>query len=108
MIVNYKLTPYEDLVNAISDDGLSTTFKIGSGQMSDDYQAWIDLGNTPEEYQTAAELAAIEAIAYIGLRQSAYPSIPDQLDMIYWDNINNTTVWIDTITQIKTTYPKPE
>lgn len=30
-----------------------------------------------------------------------YPPITTQLDMMYWDAINGTTVWIDTITAIK-------
>jgi len=40
-------------------------------------------------------------------RIKAYPSIMDQLDMIYQDKINNTTTWVDTITAIKSQYSKP-
>lgn len=36
-----------------------------------------------------------------------YPDIGDQLDMIYHDKLNNTTIWIDTITAIKVANPKP-
>ena len=43
---------------------------------------------------------------YITLRQQAYPSLQDQQDMQYWDAINGTTVWQDTITAIKEEYPK--
>lgn len=43
---------------------------------------------------------------YIELRQVAYPPISDQLDMLYWDTINGTTTWKDTISQIKAQYPK--
>ena len=109
MIINYKLTQFEELVNAVNDDGTWTTFKLGSGQMSDNYQAWLDLGNTPEEYQTAAELAAIEATAYIGLRQAEYSkkSWGEQLDMQYWDRVNLTTLYDDWIASIKAMYPKP-
>ena len=39
-------------------------------------------------------------------RDRVYPSIQDQLDMQYWDNINGTTQWKDLITQIKTDNPK--
>lgn len=39
-------------------------------------------------------------------RASAYPSIQEQLDMQYWDSINGTTVWQDTIQAIKAKYPK--
>lgn len=39
-------------------------------------------------------------------RQDEYPSVSEQLDMIYWDKINNTNNWITTISQIKEKYPK--
>ena len=44
---------------------------------------------------------------YVELRQSEYPVIGDQLDMQYWDKINSTTVWKDTIQAVKEKYPKP-
>ena len=43
---------------------------------------------------------------YIPHRQRAYPSIAEQLDMLYWDMENGTTHWRDTIREIKQTYPK--
>jgi len=39
-------------------------------------------------------------------RANDYPSIQDQLDMQYWDGINNTTTWKDAITKVKTDNPK--
>ena len=48
-----------------------------------------------------------KAVAYRDQRRIAYPPIGDQLDMIYWDQINGTTVWRDTITAVKTAHPKP-
>lgn len=36
-----------------------------------------------------------------------YPSVGDQLDMVYHDMMDSTTVWMDTITKIKTDNPKP-
>ena len=51
--------------------------------------AWID----PNEYKYQRELA--------------YPSIQEQLDMQYWDKINNTTTWQDAIDAVKAQYPKP-
>ena len=42
---------------------------------------------------------------YIENRLKEYPSIGDQLDMIFWDKINNTNNWIDTIGNIKKKYP---
>ena len=44
---------------------------------------------------------------YARFRREAYPSLPDQLDMIYHDQINSTSYWLDAITDVKNTYPKP-
>lgn len=46
--------------------------------------------------------------SYVDQRIAAYPSLSDQLDMIYWDKINGTTDWLDLISEIKAKYPKPE
>lgn len=41
-------------------------------------------------------------------RINEYPSIEDQLDMQYHDQLEGTTVWIDTIQAIKLKYPVEE
>jgi len=66
------------------------------------YLAWVEDGNTPEAAAVAPEPT------YEDLRRKAYPEIGDQLDMIYWDGVNNTTLWADEIARIKALYPKPE
>lgn len=43
---------------------------------------------------------------YAEKRRNEYPPIPEQLDMIYWDKINNTNLWQEKITEIKNKYPK--
>ena len=43
---------------------------------------------------------------YATLRQQEYPSREEQLDMMYWDKVNGTTTWEDTIQAIKDKYPK--
>jgi hypothetical protein len=40
-------------------------------------------------------------------RAKAYPSLEEQMDMQYWDNVNGTTTWSDKIAEIKALYPKP-
>lgn len=50
----------------------------------------------------------VQANEYIEKRKLEYPSIPDQLDMIYHDMMDNTSIWKDTITGIKNKYPKPK
>lgn len=43
---------------------------------------------------------------YSEKRREEYPPIEEQLDMIYWDNVNGTSFWKDKITEIKEKYPK--
>lgn len=45
---------------------------------------------------------------YVEKRRSAYPPIPEQLDMIYWDKVNGTDLWKEKIAEIKAAYPKPD
>ena len=39
-------------------------------------------------------------------RAKDYPSIQEQLDMQYWDKINNTNNWEQAINAVKNKYPK--
>ena len=39
-------------------------------------------------------------------RANSYPSIQEQLDMQYWDNVNDTTTWKDAIAKVKSDNPK--
>jgi hypothetical protein len=63
---------------------------------------------------TMAQLDDFEAqaIAYEQLqdilnnRRIAYPSIPDQLDMLYWDKVNGTENWLNSIESVKNRFPK--
>ena len=59
------------------------------------------------ELDIAAFAADLAANGYKDQRASAYPSIQEQLDMQYWDGVNGTTIWADTIAQIKSENPKP-
>lgn len=43
---------------------------------------------------------------YVENRLESYPSISDQLDMLYWDKVNGTNNWEQSITEIKEKYPK--
>jgi hypothetical protein len=60
--------------------------------------SWYLVGYTPQAPEpTYAEKRAME-----------YPSIQDQLDMLYWDKVNGTNIWQEKITEIKAKYPKEE
>ena len=43
---------------------------------------------------------------YSQKRAAEYPSVEEQLDMIYWDKVNQTNKWQETISAIKNKYPK--
>ena len=56
-------------------------------------------------YETAGNTAeALQTV--LNNRATSYPTIQEQLDMQYWDGINNTTTWKDAITKVKTDNPK--
>ncbi len=77
-----------------SVDGVTMEFS------EDDYEKRkINLGNEKWNEQQ---------FGYIQARQAAYGSISDQLDMIYWDKVNDTTTWQDHIAKVKSDNPKPE
>lgn len=40
------------------------------------------------------------------LRRAGYGSVQDQLDMIYWDQVNGTSKWKDHVAQVKAANPK--
>lgn len=62
---------------------------------------------TQREAEEAAAKTEQAANAYKVSREENYPSIREQLDMQYWDQVNGTTTWKDAITKVKSDYPKP-
>lgn len=80
---------------------------------------WIIRGETiewlspeisqPTEEEIQAEIVRLQAEydANQYQRDRVYPSIQDQLDMQYWDKVNGTTIWEDTIAKVKADTPKP-
>ena len=80
--------------------------------IDNDILIWKDESQTePTESEINAEIARLDQIytneKYKRDRASAYPSIQDQLDMQYWDQVNSTTTWKDAIAKVKSDYPKP-
>jgi len=41
-------------------------------------------------------------------RREAYGDIGAQLDMQYWDGVNDTTVWADHVAAVKAAHSKPD
>ena len=58
------------------------------------------------ETKIAQLKTAYDNLEYQRKRAAEYPSIQDQLDMQYWDNVNNTTKWEDAIAKVKADNPK--
>ena len=51
-------------------------------------------------------IAEYNAKQYQRDRAKEYPSIQEQLDLQYWDKINNTNKWEEAINAVKQKYPK--
>lgn len=49
-----------------------------------------------------------DAEQYKRNRLKEYPSIEDQLDLLYHDKVNGTNKWVEALTVVKDKYPKPE
>ena len=63
----------------------------------------FDADGNPVTYDKTAVQAYIDAHAYIAKRQQAYPSIADQLDILYHSGFD---AWKSAIQAVKETYPK--
>ena len=74
----------------------------------------FDENNNPvilDEAKVSDELARLQAEydaqEYARNRATAYASTGDQLDMQYWDSVNDTTTWKDHVASVKDQFPKP-
>jgi len=81
---------------------------------NDGQGAYISEWNSdqPQPSESAIEAAHAEwqaeydAQEYARNRATAYASTGDQLDMQYWDSVNDTTTWKDHIASVKAQFPK--
>ena len=80
------------------------------GLTAKQYDGYIEVGEVEQAYNgnwyIKGYAPAEPEKSYIEKRLAEYPSIPDQLDMIYWDKVNGTNIWVDKISEIKNKYPK--
>ena len=82
----------------------TTGASIPFDDANSDYQQFIQ--DVAEQGIEIVEGPDIVEPDYATLRQQEYPSREEQLDMMYWDKVNGTTTWEDTIQTIKDKYPK--
>jgi len=73
---------------------------------------WKDSRITkPTEAEVNAEVTRLTNLEksneYQRTRASQYPSLEEQLDLQYWDQVNGTTKWKEAIAKIKSDNPKP-
>ena len=88
--------------NLILSSELNISFPINPA--NSDYQQFIQ--DVAEQGIGIVEGPDVVQPSYAELRASEYPSREEQLDMMYWDKINGTTTWEDTIQAIKDRHPK--
>lgn len=78
---------------------------------SEDGIEWAEGTDAIPQETLDAKLAEFEAeyaaSGYAIARRDAYPSIKDQLDMMFHDQVNGTTTWKDAIQAVKDANPKP-
>ena len=99
----YKVEFYSE-VNVFVILHLNEGARIPQDPANRDYQKFIQ--DVAEQGIEIVEGPDIIEPDYTTLRQQEYPSREAQLDMMYWDKVNGTTVWEDTIQAIKDKYPK--
>tara|TARA_R100000781_G_scaffold16130_1_gene13319 strand:+ start:400 stop:696 length:297 start_codon:yes stop_codon:yes gene_type:complete len=65
----------------------------------------------PTEAELDAEVIRLQADydskKYQRDREIQYPSLQEQLDLQYWDQVNGTTKWKEAIAKVKSDNPKP-
>ena len=66
----------------------------------------LEISKADIETKMVEVQAEYDANQYQRDRATAYPSIQEQLDMQYWDNVNGTTNWEDAIAKVKADNPK--
>ena len=92
-------------------------YKINSNDTIKKENSYIPIDSANRHYQQFIQDVAEQGIEivegpdiiepdYATLRSQEYPSREEQLDMMYWDKVNGTTTWEDTIQAIKDKYPK--
>jgi len=80
---------------------------VGDDESALDNIEWGE-GTTPiaKEDIIAKEAEIQTRDAHMRLRRLKYPSVKEQLDMQYHDQVNGTTTWKDAIQAVKDAYPK--
>ena len=79
------------------------TYAVDGG---DNKLVWKSGSPQPSVSDCEAAHLSWESKEYARNRATAYASTGDQLDMQYWDSVNDTTTWKDHIASVKAQFPK--
>tara|TARA_B100000424_G_C22842250_1_gene449444 strand:+ start:605 stop:928 length:324 start_codon:yes stop_codon:yes gene_type:complete len=91
------VTVIQDSKGAFKADGTEVTL----------VQSAIDAARVELDNEAAASAYQRSRTGEEGETDTIYLPIQEQLDLMYWDQINGTTNWKDHITAVKAKYPKP-
>tara|TARA_R100001594_G_scaffold121727_1_gene157683 strand:+ start:946 stop:1248 length:303 start_codon:yes stop_codon:yes gene_type:complete len=90
-------------------EALNSKAKFRIVNDSVDQIEWLE-GTTPIDKDTITSKITEQQTAYNNdykrKRQEAYPGVWDQLDMIYWDQVNGTAKFKEAIAKVKADNPK--
>ena len=99
------------MIGLITD--LEAVMSLVGGEISrtaDGVIHYLDGQTPPTKEEIDTEIARLKKEfsdnEYARNRALAYPSVGDQLDMIYKDNKNSTTTHADAVEAVKNKYPK--
>ena len=101
--MNYAIIKDNIVSNIVEWDGVSE-FSVDGDVIVCDENAYI--GGTYDNGFVARPVEPSPEPTYDQLRKNEYPSIGDQLDMQYWDSVNDTTTWKDHVASVKAQFPK--
>ena len=62
---------------------------------------------TIEQSKVDAARVELDKLKYKVQREFQYPSLQEQLDLQYWDQVNGTTKWKEAVAKVKSDNPKP-
>ena len=97
-----------DIIKSIL--AINTTAQVSVNAEDINQITWLN-GTTPIPANEILAKQRILQLEYEGGkyqrdRAKEYPTIANQLDMLYWDKINGTNNWQESIKRIKQRYPK--
>tara|TARA_R110000744_G_scaffold38898_1_gene88746 strand:- start:134 stop:421 length:288 start_codon:yes stop_codon:yes gene_type:complete len=83
-------------------------YAFDEGQVEQGYGSDLEAVTDAEAkaINEAKEKERFDALTYAQKRSEKYPSVGDQLDMQYHDQLNSTTTWKDAIAKVKADNPK--